>query len=163
MKHLTVEQRYTISVMKASNYSQKEIAKAIGKNKSVISIELKRNCDKRSGEYRHDLAQRKYETRMREKPKKQYLTDEIKAETEVLLKKDYSPKQIAGRLKKVWMVKLNGKNAPELAQKTVELLIPLKNIIHTITGDNGNEFADHQTISKKLAIDFYFARPYHSW
>jgi len=64
---------------------------------------------------------------------------------------------------KVWIAKLNGKNAPELAQKTLELPIPFKNIIHTITGDNGKEFADHQTISKELAIDFYFAHPYHSW
>jgi len=36
---------------------------------------------------------------MREKPKKQYFTDEIKAETEALLKKDYSPEHIAGRMK----------------------------------------------------------------
>jgi len=39
MKHLTVEQRYTISVMKQQGYKQKEIAKAIGKDKSVISRE----------------------------------------------------------------------------------------------------------------------------
>jgi len=64
---------------------------------------------------------------------------------------------------KVWIAKLYGKNASELAQKTIDLLMPVKNIIHTITGDNGKEFADHHTISKELAIDFYFARPYHSW
>ena len=68
MKHLTKEQRYTISVMKSQKYSQTDIAKAIGKNKSVISRELRRNSDKRSGEYRHDLAQRKYEARMKQKP-----------------------------------------------------------------------------------------------
>jgi len=45
MKHITVEQRYTISVMKKQNYSQKEIAKAIGKDKFVVCCELKRNCD----------------------------------------------------------------------------------------------------------------------
>ena len=39
----------------------------------------------------------------------------------------------------------------------------MKNLIHTITGDNGKEFADHHTISKELELDFYFARPYHSW
>ncbi|TOA97005.1 IS30 family transposase, partial [Vibrio parahaemolyticus] len=64
---------------------------------------------------------------------------------------------------KVWIAKLNGKNAPELAQKTIDLLMPLKNIIHTITGDNGKEFADHQTIRRELAVDFYFAHPYHPW
>jgi len=64
---------------------------------------------------------------------------------------------------KIWIAKLNGKNASELAQKTIDLLIPLKNTIYTITGDNGKEFTDHQTISKEFTIDFYFARPYHSW
>ena len=100
MKHLTKEQRYAISVMRTKNYSLKEIAEAIGKDKSVISRELKRNCDKRTGEYRSDLAQRKYETRMRNKPKKRYFTEEIKAVVEELLAKDYSPEQIANRLKK---------------------------------------------------------------
>jgi len=76
--------------MKSQNYSQTEIAKAIDRDKAVISRELKHNFDKRSGEYRYDLAQRKYETRMKEKSKKQYFTDQIKAETETLLKKDYS-------------------------------------------------------------------------
>ncbi len=66
-------------------------------------------------------------------------------------------------ISKVWIAKLYGKNASELTQKTIDLLMPVKNIIHTITGDNGKEFADHHTISKELAIDFYFARPYHSW
>ena len=61
MKHIHEEQRYTISVMKKQNYSQKEISKAIGKDKSVVSRELKRNCDKRNGSYDHNLAQRKYE------------------------------------------------------------------------------------------------------
>jgi IS30 family transposase len=32
-----------------------------------------------------------------------------------------------------------------------------------ITGDNGSEFAYHETISKELKTDFYFAHPYSSW
>src|SRR5690625_5553114 len=59
MAHLTQEQRYTISVMIKQNHPQAEIARTIGKCKSVVCRELKRNCDKRNGEYRYDLAQRK--------------------------------------------------------------------------------------------------------
>jgi IS30 family transposase len=33
----------------------------------------------------------------------------------------------------------------------------------SITYDNGGEFADHQTISRKTGADIYFARPYHSY
>ena len=36
-------------------------------------------------------------------------------------------------------------------------------LIHTITADNGKEFAKHQEIAKELDISFYFCKPYHSW
>ena len=70
MGHLTSSQRYTIATMKKKGYLQKEIAEVIGKDKSVVSRELKRNCDSRSGEYRADLAERKYAARQKLKHKK---------------------------------------------------------------------------------------------
>jgi IS30 family transposase len=63
----------------------------------------------------------------------------------------------------VLMVKLNGRNAEELAKSTVRLLAPYKDKVHTITSDNGSEFARHQQITKKLNAQFYFAHPYSSW
>ena len=258
MKHLTVEQRYTISVMNKQGYKQKDIAFAIEKDKSVVNRELKRNCDKRSGSYNNDLAQRKYDQRQKDKPKHLKFTRDVENFVESLLVQDYSPEQIAGRAKLegincvsheriyqhiwqdkkqggklhlhlrrkgrkyrkrgaakdtrgiirdrvdisqrpaivdqkqrlgdleidtvigqnhkgalltindrvsniVWIAKLSGKNAEELAQKAIEVLYPYKELAHTITGDNGKEFAEHKTISQGLDIDFYFARPYHSW
>jgi transposase, IS30 family len=59
--------------------------------------------------------------------------------------------------------KLDSKNALELANATIQALTPYKGMLHTITSDNGKEFAFHQLIAKELNIDFYFARPYHSW
>jgi len=35
--------------------------------------------------------------------------------------------------------------------------------VHSITYDNGLEFAEHQLIAKKLQADFYFAHPFASW
>ena len=35
--------------------------------------------------------------------------------------------------------------------------------VHTITADNGKEFAGHQHVARRLAADFYFAKPYHAW
>ena len=35
--------------------------------------------------------------------------------------------------------------------------------IKTITTDNGPEFADHLTITKKIGVKVYFAHPYSSW
>lgn len=59
--------------------------------------------------------------------------------------------------------KLEGKDAGPLAEKAVEALLPYKGLIHTITADNGKEFARHKEIAKRLSTEFYFARPYHSW
>lgn len=33
----------------------------------------------------------------------------------------------------------------------------------TMTFDNGKEFSGHEQLSKALAVDCYFANPYHSW
>ncbi|MCJ7776022.1 MAG: IS30 family transposase [Desulfobulbaceae bacterium] len=45
----------------------------------------------------------------------------------------------------------------------LDLLKPYQVATHTITFDNGKEFANHQSISEKLKSDVYFAHPYASW
>jgi len=56
-----------------------------------------------------------------------------------------------------------GKQAEGLAKAAIRMLFAYKNTVHTITSDNGLEFAKHELISKKLKADFYFAHPYSSW
>lgn len=58
---------------------------------------------------------------------------------------------------------LNSKSSEEVKKKTVEILGEWKIFLHTITSDNGKEFSLHEEISKELNVDFYFAKPYHSW
>lgn len=54
------------------------------------------------------------------------------------------------------------RNTAELVGQAVrEQLQPLT--VHTITSDNGREFAHHQRIAHQLKADFYFAHPYSSW
>ncbi len=42
-------------------------------------------------------------------------------------------------------------------------LKPLASAVHTLTYDNGKEFAYHQQIAEGLDARGYFAHPYHSW
>lgn len=56
-----------------------------------------------------------------------------------------------------------GKNAVGLAEKVISMLLPYKHHIHSITADNGSEFAEHGRISKALKVEFFFAHPYSSW
>jgi IS30 family transposase len=55
------------------------------------------------------------------------------------------------------------KSAPSVREALVGALQPLSAHVHTITYDNGKEFAHHMEISKALDADGYFAQPYHSW
>ena len=253
--HLTREQRYTISSMHKEGCTQKMIDRAIGKDKSVISREIKRNANlkgKYSFEYAQDAANMRKE-RMK-KPRKLFAW--LKNEIIGMIQQDWSPQQIEGRLKREnkpsvshetiykmirqdreqggtlyqhtrhklkkrkrsvekkipiknrvsieqrpqivdtkdrlgdWeidtivgennkgaivtmverktafmiMEKLeHGKNAEKLANTVIRLLTAYINNVHTITGGNGTEFAEHQTIAKKLKTNFFFTHPYSSW
>ena len=260
MSHLTLEQRYTISTMSSLNCTQKSIAEAIGKDKSVISRELRRNSDQRNGVYKAVLAEKKCRTRHAQKSKYISFTTEVKQYVITGLQNDYSPEQISGRAKLegipcvsheriyqfvwtdkqqvislrlhqhlrhqgrkyrqrgnskdsrgiiknrrdidqrpaivdekvrfgdleidtvigknhqgalltindrvtslVWIRRLDSKHEVPLTKASIEALMPLKDTLFTITSDNGKEFAGHQKIAQELQIDFYFAKPYHSW
>ena len=56
-----------------------------------------------------------------------------------------------------------GKKAKPLADELIDMMLPYKNCIKTITCDNGTEFSDFKRIEKKLAVQIYFAHPYCSW
>lgn len=245
-------------MMRKQNFSMGEIAAVIGKHKSTISRELRRNCDGRSGRYDADLAQRKCERRQKGKPHRVRFTEEVRLRVEAMLREDYSPEQVVGRCRleglecvsvetiyqhvwgdkrrggdlhthlrrkgrkyrkrgakkdsrgvirdrvsiderpKVvddksrfgdleidlimganhrrallsandrasgisWIALLEGKDSKALAEKAAETLMPFKGLLHTVTSDNGKEFAEHKAIAKSLDVDYYFAHPYHSW
>jgi len=55
------------------------------------------------------------------------------------------------------------KTADAVHNAVTELLTPLTDLVHTITYDNGREFAEHEGMAKDLDADIYFAHPYSSW
>lgn len=61
------------------------------------------------------------------------------------------------------IARVYGKCADGVTQATITLLKPFINRTHTITADNGKEFAYHKKITEALETAFYFAHPYHSW
>lgn len=258
MSHINLEQRYVIFMFLKHGKTQNEIADFIGRDKSVISREIKRNSDKRNNTYDFSLAHRKSQKRKDDKQRRNSLTPEVLANIEDRLKDDLSPEQIVGEAKTkgiacvshetiykyIWRDKKQGgelhthlrrqgrryrkrgnskdnrgiitgrvdisqrpkeverkerfgdfeidtvigknhqgalvtindratglvrirkvetKEAETVAKVTIEALKKFKNYAHTITADNGKEFAQHAKISKELDVGFYFARPYHSW
>lgn len=59
--------------------------------------------------------------------------------------------------------KVERRTARAVREAIIQLLKPYKAKVHTLTSDNGKEFAEHETIAKELEADFYFAHAYSSW
>ena len=253
-KQLTCEQRYAIRILIKKNYLQKDIATAVGVNKSTISRELKRNSGKRG--YRPKQAQQKAVERRQDKSPPR-IAEATWNKVRLYLKDDWSPEQISGTMKlkerisishewiyqfiikdkqtggnlythlrckskrrkrygsherrgilknrrsieerpaivetkerigdweadtiigkahkgaivslterktKICLIyKVERKTADLVSKAMSKLLLPLKDIVYTITSDNGKEFALHEETAKTLETDFYFAHPYASY
>jgi IS30 family transposase len=257
--HITVEQRYQIQALQAAGNNQSEIAKILGRNKSVISREFSRNrLD--NGKYKPEMAEAFYRHRRKQCRKaSKWLNPEMKVYVEEQLREDKSPEQISGVMRReqrcciisheaiyqyVWkdkskggtlclhlrnrgrryqkrgnskssrglipnrvgieqrpkvveqrkrigdfeidlvigknhknpiltiverktgfalLRKLPSKEAEPTAEQLVDALLPIKDYVHTITSDNGKEFAKHELVAQALDAPFYFATPYHSW
>lgn len=55
------------------------------------------------------------------------------------------------------------KTAQAVSDAMISMLTPFAACVHTLTTDNGKEFAQHERIAKQLGADFFFAHPYASW
>ena len=59
--------------------------------------------------------------------------------------------------------KVEKKSAQLVTNALVQMLLPFKEQVCTITVDNGKEFAGHKIVADALESDIYFAHPYCSW
>ena len=99
-KHLTSEQRYYIYVERQKGSTQKSIAEAIGVSEATVSREIRRNGGK-SGGYNAKKAHEKAMERSHRTPGNRAVSDTLKWRVrELITTEQWSPKQIAGRLKK---------------------------------------------------------------
>lgn len=72
---------------------------------------------------------------------------------------------ITERVSKIFMCCYlpQGKTAASVANEVINMLLPYKQYVKSITTDNGSEFAKHKLIAKKLDTIIYFTHPYSSW
>jgi transposase, IS30 family len=55
------------------------------------------------------------------------------------------------------------RTARAVRRAVLRLLGKIRHKVHTITADNGKEFAEHEAIANALSARFYFAHPYAAW
>jgi len=59
--------------------------------------------------------------------------------------------------------KVEQRTADQVGNAVIDLLKPVADHLHTITADNGKEFAEHEKVARELKVDFFFAHPYAAW
>jgi len=87
-------------------------------------------------------------------------------EVDTIIGKDHKGAIVTINDRATGMLKMSlvsSKDAKAVAQVITKELDEWSPFIHTMTADNGREFAKHEMITQELGIDFYFAKPYHSW
>lgn len=71
---------------------------------------------------------------------------------------------LAERKSRLYLVRrVDSKRSGVVKDAIIDMLRPYKAAVHTITFDNGGEFAEHRAIAEQLGATAYFAHPYSSW
>lgn len=96
---LTHEERYSITTLLRHGSTQAEVARELGRSRSTISRELRRNVTHHDGRYRAEKAQQYSVARRRRERRRSWFSTEQMAQVEVLLKKKWSPEQVSWALK----------------------------------------------------------------
>src|SRR5687768_4653613 len=96
-KHFTAEEREVISQMLFAGEAKAKIARCLGRDRSSIFRELKRNGQ--PGQYQAAAAQKRAAARRESRPKKMD-NPEIRTYVQDHLQLYWSPEQIAGRLER---------------------------------------------------------------
>jgi IS30 family transposase len=100
-KRLTLKEREDIAYLRGRHAGVRKIAAWIGRDPSTVSRELRRNVSSSPRRYRAFSAHIQAVTRARrDRPRKLVAGTALRAEVARLLRLDYSPGQIAGRLKR---------------------------------------------------------------
>jgi transposase, IS30 family len=61
------------------------------------------------------------------------------------------------------LAKVDQRTADQVGNAMIAVLQEVADRVHTLTADNGKEFADHERIAHALQADFFFAHPYAAW
>lgn len=96
---ITAAERYTLGVLRRQGLSSAAIARALGRHRSTIGRELRRNATRHDGCYRHDKAQSYALTRRSWARRNQRFDATAWALVRARLAEWWSPEQISGRLR----------------------------------------------------------------
>jgi len=106
-QQLSQDERYRIAALRHQRLSLRKIAERLGRAPSTISREVRRNCYPTDGAYRALHANGRANARRRNSRRNSHYSTEQWREIEELLRKHWSPEQIAGSLKATSQLKIS--------------------------------------------------------
>src|SRR5215213_7623470 len=97
-RQLTPEERYMLAALRRQGLNQAEIARALGRHRSTVCREVRRNSTRADGHYRAFTAQERANGRRSRSRRNRRFSAEDFAMIDELLCRQWSPEQVAGRL-----------------------------------------------------------------
>src|SRR5215204_6157300 len=95
-RQLTPEERYMLAALRRQGLTQSQIARALGRHRSTVCREVRRNSTRADGRYRASTAQERAQGRRSRSRRNQRFTAENFALVDELLRRQWSPEQVAG-------------------------------------------------------------------
>ena len=100
-RQLNIEERSAVAALRTVGLNQAEIARELGRHRSTVCRELKRNAAPYDGRYRAGRAQERAVARRRRSRRNQQFGSRELKQVEVLLREEWSPVQVSGHLSRV--------------------------------------------------------------
>src|SRR5919112_6165733 len=95
---LSPEERYMLARLRRQGCNQAEIARCLGRHRSTVCREVRRNSTRADGHYRAFTAQERTNGRRSRSRRNTHFTAEDFGLIDGLLRRQWSPEQVAGHL-----------------------------------------------------------------
>ena len=103
----STEERYMLAAMRRQGLNQSEIARALGRHRSTVCREVRRNSTRADGHYRAFTAQERTNGRRSRSRRNSHFTAGDFALVDELLRRQGSPEQVAGHLRRQGLLSIS--------------------------------------------------------
>src|ERR671916_1575547 len=103
-RQLTSEERYMLAALRRQGHNHAEIARLLGRHRSTVCREVRRNSTRADGRYRASTAQERTNGRRSRSRRNRRFTAQDFAPVDELLRRQWSPEQVSGYLRRTGQV-----------------------------------------------------------
>src|SRR5688500_7281604 len=99
-RQLLPEERYMLAALRRQGHNQSEIARSLGRHRSTVCREVRRNSTRADGHYRASTAQERTNGRRSRSRRNSRFSPADFAVVDGLLRRQWSPEQVSGYLRR---------------------------------------------------------------